>query len=73
MSGSLVKLDEKWGKRDVELSSFSPLTNGGKLVRGTSVSRYSSTTIGSIGLGGGVGAVKLVGSRVTASGIKVGC
>jgi len=65
---SLVKLDEKSGEKDVELSSFSPLTKVGKLVRGTLVSRYSSTTIGSIGLkGSGVGAVNLVGYGATTS------
>jgi len=58
---SLVKLEEKSGKKDVELSSFSSLTNRGKLVRGTLVLRYSSTTIGSVSLGSGGGAVKLVG------------
>jgi len=56
----------------VELSSFSSLTNRGKLVKRTLVLRYSSTTISSINLGGRVGAVKLVDSRVTTSGIKVG-
>jgi len=57
---SLAKLEEKSGKKDVELSSFSSLTNRGKLVRGTLVLRCSSTTIGSISLGSGGGAVKLV-------------
>jgi len=66
MLGSLVKLDEKWGKKDVELSSFSPLVKVKILVRGILVSGYSSTTRGSISLiGSEVEAVGLVGSGAT--------